>query len=58
MSSMADKMYIKDLELELLGHRLKNLKIEELMDEILLLDNPEAMREIALFVQELLNGGD
>ena len=28
--------------------------IDELMDEILILDNPEAMREVAAFVQEVI----
>ena len=28
--------------------------IDELMDEILILDNPESMREIAYYVKELL----
>ena len=54
MSSMADKMYIKDLELENLDLKMKLRMIDELMDEILILDNPEAMREIAAFVQEVM----
>lgn len=28
--------------------------IDELMDEVLLLDNPEAMREIAMFIKEVI----
>jgi hypothetical protein len=28
--------------------------IDDMMDEILILDNPEAMREIALFVKQLI----
>lgn len=28
--------------------------IDDMMDEILMLDNPEAMREIALFVKEVV----
>lgn len=28
--------------------------IDDMMSEILILDNPEAMREIALFVKELI----
>jgi len=28
--------------------------IDDLMDEILMLDNPEAMREIAAFVKEII----
>ncbi len=27
---------------------------DDMMDEILILDNPEAMREIALFVKDIL----
>jgi hypothetical protein len=32
----------------------KERMIDELMDEILIMDNPEAMREIAHYVKELL----
>ena len=54
MSAMADKMYIKDLELELLELRMKKKKVDKLAEEILLLDQPESMREVALYIREVL----
>lgn len=35
----------------------KELMIDKLMDEILIMDNPEIMRKIAQYVKELLCSG-
>ena len=49
-----DQVRIQELLLIENSLKAKMLLIDELMDEILILDHPEAMREVALFVQEVI----
>lgn len=54
--NMSDKMMIQDLELELLNMRKRMQMIDDNMDEILILNSEEAMREVALFVKQVVKG--
>lgn len=49
-----DQVRIQELLLKTNSLEAKLRLIDEMMDEILILDNPEAMREVANFVHEVI----
>ena len=49
-----DQVRIQELLLKSNSLEAKLRLIDEMMDEINILDNPEAMREIASYVQEVI----
>ena len=58
MNDMMDKVELQMMRNLMLKKRHATLThmymIDDMMDEILMLDNPEAMREIAAFVKEVI----
>ena len=58
MDEMMDKVELQMMRNLMFKKRQTTLThmymIDDMMDEILMLDNPEAMREIAAFVKEII----